>query len=125
MNIDHSTPLSFAATQGHVGMVKSLLKHGASVKTPGYGKLLPIHDSIFGKNFEVLQLIVEAGSPLNETSKLGFTALSIAAQEGWIQAAEYLLEKGADANIKENEGRSTHRGSLGPWSLLINLFRCA
>ncbi|MDB5197972.1 MAG: Ankyrin repeat-containing protein [Flaviaesturariibacter sp.] len=60
-----------------------------------------------GGNLKEVQSIVEGGSDVNWQLELtGLTPLMAAASAGKIEVVKFLLSKGADPNIKDNNGRT-------------------
>jgi len=88
----------FAAAGGHVACTKHLLELGADIKaiaraTPEY--------------LEKLTKMIEEGTVQDEDPHVdGVTALHVAAQGGHLECVNILLEAGANANIKDDEGRT-------------------
>lgn len=58
---DGATPLHFAASRGHFGVVKWLLNHGAKLSLDKYGKS-PINDAAENQQTECLNALVQHSS---------------------------------------------------------------
>ncbi len=63
---------------------------------------------------------------LNEQDIDGWTAMHYACKLGYIYAVKYLIEKGADINIKNNEKQSPLHISakFGRYSSCLELLKC-
>ena len=54
----------------------------------------------------MIRLLVENGANVNSRAELGWTPLILAARGGDLENVKYLLSKGADPNIKDEDGKS-------------------
>lgn len=93
------TMLNLAALNDDLGMIKYLLNAGADSKIKDNFGRLPIHLTC---NLTITKLLLEADPTIiNDTySKFAYTALFRALDSKKFQTAEYLLERGADPNLK-------------------------
>ncbi len=87
------TALMWAASEGHADIVKLLLAKGADPKM-----LSDSRDTTLPK--------LPAGSPVAPVSRGGLSALSFAARQGQVEAAQALLEGGSDINQKDVDGNT-------------------
>lgn len=53
-----------------------------------------------------VMLLVENGADINQTDRMGFTPLHIAAWNGYVELTEYLLQKGANPNVLSQSGNT-------------------
>jgi ankyrin repeat protein len=69
------TPLCRATSKSNVALIRALLKHGAdvSVPSPGYNGALPIHIAAIGKDVEILNMLLDANSPVDALDDAGRT----------------------------------------------------
>lgn len=58
-----------------------------------YSGLLPLHESVKSKNFEVFNRLLELGCDINSIDSIGQTALHIAASIGNVLVIEHILQK--------------------------------
>lgn len=108
------TPLSWAVACAPVRVIKTMFDRGADVQ-----KGEPLQHAIDRETdiVEVLSLLLEKGAPLNKTMyqndyqswRLYFfmglgTPLHKAADQGKVDAVQYLLGQGADTTIKDARG---------------------
>ncbi|WYZ41106.1 hypothetical protein EsH8_V_000001 [Colletotrichum jinshuiense] len=74
--VDHSTPLHFATSVGHVGAIEILLKNGADTKMEDDGRKTPLHLAVTGGNADaVVKLLEAAGDELDARDGEGATPL--------------------------------------------------
>jgi ankyrin repeat protein len=108
MSADGWTPLHLAAFFGQPGCASALLNSGADVNARSTNPMqnLPLHAGAAGRNFEVMKLLVDFGSPVNARQHGGWTALHAASQNGDISIAELLLTNGADAKARADNNQA-------------------
>jgi uncharacterized protein len=92
-----------AIREGRISQVQQLLaKHPELVNEDGPGML---ELAVENNRADVLPVLVAAGIDIDAASSLGHTALSTAASNGAFEAAQWLLDHGADVNgIAEPNG---------------------
>ncbi|EAT88511.2 hypothetical protein SNOG_04751 [Parastagonospora nodorum SN15] len=107
------TALSFAAGNGHVDVVESLLNHGAyEPDDQDYTSWTPFFWAVQGDHADIVRLFLKLkDSPLdiNQVDKSGCSALSWAAGEGSRKAMNVIIRESVsvlDVNLKNKEGRS-------------------
>ena len=108
---DGWTPLHLAAFFGHLELVKILLDAGAPMLTISNNNEanLPISAAAAGKRTAVVRLLVERGCPPDaRATDQGFTALHLAANSGNVELVEFLLQSGANRNLKTGSGETAH-----------------
>ncbi|KAM8867815.1 protein phosphatase 1 regulatory inhibitor subunit 16B [Synchiropus splendidus] len=127
------TPLHAAATCGHAGLVKILIAHGANLLAVNSDGNMPydlceddptldIIESAMAnrgitqeminetrasterKMMGDIQELLRRGDEVNQQDSLGATLLHIAAANGYVQAAELLLEGGARMDLRDSDG---------------------
>ena len=100
-----------AVHQNHPELVKILLERGADATMPWrwacwYTPLM--HSLRYSKpRYDIAQLLIDHGVDPNETNGMGMTALHIVAGQGTVDAARWLLDRGADINARDHEFEST------------------
>lgn len=91
------TPLCRAASKSNLPLVKLLLSRGADVAlpSPAYRGALPIHVAAMGNNVAILDVLLEAGSPINGVDDERRTPLRWAMDGGRNEFVHFLFSKGA------------------------------
>ncbi|MDE2711193.1 MAG: ankyrin repeat domain-containing protein [Acidobacteriota bacterium] len=90
-----------AARDGHVEVVRSLLKAGADVNAARGDGLTALHLAAEGGHQAVAEALVGAGATIDAGTRIGgYTPLQMAARGGHGAVALHLLEAGADPNAR-------------------------
>uniref|UniRef100_A0A4W5JJR8 Protein phosphatase 1 regulatory subunit 16A n=1 Tax=Hucho hucho TaxID=62062 RepID=A0A4W5JJR8_9TELE len=127
------TPLHAAATCGHAGLVKVLIQHGADLLAVNSDGNMPYdlceddptldiietamanrgitqeminetRASVERRMMGDIQELLTEGEDVNHHDSQGTTLLHIAAANGYVQAAELLLEGGARMDLRDTDG---------------------
>lgn len=100
-----------AVHQNHPELVRILLERGANATTPWrwacwYTPLM--HSLRYGApRYDIAQLLLDHGVNPNDTNGMGMTTLHILAGQGTVDAARWLLDRGADIHARDREFDST------------------
>ena len=103
--IDGNTPLYVAAMNGHNDVVRYLLHSGADVNKRASNDRLCVQVSVWNKHDNVVHTLLEHGADPRLCCDEGCSALHVAAEGGY-QNIEELIQKGADVNATDKQGRS-------------------
>lgn len=118
----NQTPLMLFSLAGAVDCAKLLIQSGANIMTcdaegwtplmvacaPGSPRRSP-ESQTTGKpssNDEMVEMLIEAKSPINIQNYQGLTPLSCAAQAGDLQSVAVLIHAGANMNLRSSNGFS-------------------
>jgi ankyrin repeat protein len=108
-------PLDLAVCNGYLKVVAQLLEKGADPLLRNHHDTV-LHQAVSGNNVEIIKLILDAikekcgndsarvGQAINVPDTEGDTPLMWAAEKGKVNAAQILLEYGADINAENEEG---------------------
>lgn len=103
------TPLHEAAKTGSVDVCKYLLQHGADANAEGCGLPFPLHIACQQGNLEIIYILenfmkkqVSDTNPFNTISN-GDTPLIAAVTSNSLKIVKYLIDKGADVNIPNDD----------------------
>lgn len=94
---DQLTALIPAASQGHVDIVKLLLKEGADVNAHDKDGITALMEASIMGHAKVVELLIGAGAEVDAKANSHVTALWLAAGEGRVDVMKVLLKNGADA----------------------------
>ncbi len=97
------TALMIAAFKQNKAVVQALIALEAEVNRPGWTALH--YAASVGAN-EIVQLLLEASAYIDAESPNQTTALMMAARGGHILTVKLLLDEGADATLKNDQGMS-------------------
>jgi uncharacterized protein len=96
-------PITVAALNGHLAIVKTLFAHGAELDGAGWTPL--IYAATNGQT-EVARYLLDSGAKVNAASPNGTSALMMAVRGGYATTVDLLLSRGADVN-QHNENGAT------------------
>ena len=112
------TALMWAAWEGHTGVVRALIAHGAAVDartTTGYTALLLAARE---GDRETTEALLDAGADVNADAEDGTTALVVATIRRHLAYAEFLLDRGADPDL--GPGFTPLHWAAGKWDTELN-----
>jgi ankyrin repeat protein len=137
------TPFLRAAWAGDLTVMRLLLKHGADPKIATFAGTTALmaaagvnwvvdqtYDEGQKNLLDAVKLCYELGLSVNDVNSMGITAVMGAANRGSDEIIEWLVEKGAKLDAKDNEGRTplawaegvflaTHPGKAKPSSMAL------
>ena len=102
-NASGETPLMMAALKGRLDAMRLLLGRGATLQRTGW---TPLHYAATAPVADAAQLLVERGAVIDAPSPNGTTPLMMASRYGLEATARWLLSRGADPRIRNEQGLS-------------------
>ncbi|WP_264723276.1 ankyrin repeat domain-containing protein [Wolbachia endosymbiont (group A) of Sphecodes monilicornis] len=121
------TLLHYAVQEGNLNLVTFLLDSGADANAQdesSYGKK-PIHIAAENNDKDIIDLLIKKGARVNDTDKNCWTPLHYAASGGQLEAARFLVDRGADINAVEasTDGKKPiHVAAMGGYENVIEFF---
>lgn len=100
-NAAGETPLMMAALRGQFDVAQRLYARGAAVDRPDW---TPLHYAASGPSLDLVRWLLELRAPINARAPDGTTPLMLAAGYGLIDVADELLQRGADAGLRNEQG---------------------
>jgi ankyrin repeat protein len=113
------TPFLTAALSGDVAVMRLLLDHGADPTIPTFAGTTALMAAaginwVFFQTYdegpkallEAVELCYQLGMDVNAVNSMGLTALHGAANRGSDDIIRFLVDKGAELNVKDKEGRT-------------------
>jgi hypothetical protein len=98
------TALHSAADNGHLEVVRSLLKCGVDVDARGYWDQSPLQRASVSGHLKVVQCLLDHGADANFQDRSQFTPLSVAVRRARFKIVGVLLEHNADVNSQDKYG---------------------
>uniref|UniRef100_A0A023F2T6 RING-type E3 ubiquitin transferase n=2 Tax=Triatoma infestans TaxID=30076 RepID=A0A023F2T6_TRIIF len=98
------TALQAASQNGHINVVKLLLKQNADVEIEDKDGDRAVHHAAFGNEPAVIELLAKAGADLNIRNSRRQTPLHIAVNKGYIGVVKTLLKLGCHPSLQDSEG---------------------
>ncbi|XP_065331956.1 E3 ubiquitin-protein ligase MIB1 [Cloeon dipterum] len=98
------TALQAASQNGHIEVLKILLRHNADVELEDKDGDRAVHHAAFGDEPAVVQLLAQAGADLNARNRRRQTALHIAVNKDHVGVVRSLLELGCHPSLQDSEG---------------------
>lgn len=105
-NANDESALMLAAIKGHQELVKTLIARDADVNKTGWTPLHYAASGVQAHSVAIVALLLEHHAYIDAASPNGTTPLMMAAQYGTREAAQLLLDEGADPTLKNQLGLS-------------------
>jgi ankyrin repeat protein len=99
---EHSTPLVWAAREGHVAAVKQLIDKGADIETHSGDSKTPLVCAIDNGHLEVVKLLLDTNADIEARDSYGATPLHCAASHGHEEVVRLLLDYKAAVDSRDD-----------------------
>jgi ankyrin repeat protein len=117
-----NAPLTYAAENGHVDVVRVLLESGANLEATNHFQRTALHEAAYEGHLEVCRLLLDWGAKVDPLDNFKYSPLHDAAQKGHLSVVKLLVEMGADVTMTnfrsltaEGEARIEGRGVVADW----------
>lgn len=101
--IDGNTALEIASQEGHLEVVRWLIKNGANPKNENTSPLILAAE---GGHFDVVKLLIDSGVEVSLKTGHETTAIYCAVKNGHTEVVKFLLDKGANPNLHDKDYKS-------------------
>ncbi|XP_064599601.1 ankyrin repeat domain-containing protein 50-like [Liolophura sinensis] len=104
----HSTPLMMAAHQGHVPVLKLLIRKGAKVDQRDRMGCSAFSLAVSSQRMDACRLLLKHGADINNVDhKYNFTPIILACRKNDTELAKWLIKKGANVRLTDVYGRNS------------------
>jgi len=102
----HGAPLQYAATWGHVEVVRVLLDHQAKVDATDTAGRTPLMWAAMEGKTKTVRLLLDRDANVNASAKGAWTPLHYAVDRGRAEMAQLLIDRGADVAARNSLGKT-------------------
>lgn len=111
-DVRNETPLHIAAREGHLEVIKVVLKAGAPIDIGDNEESTPLDVAAIFGHMEVAEYLVKKGAAIDHADVNGLTPLHFAAYNEQPEIAAFLIERGADASATTVNGSTPLHGAV-------------
>ena len=95
MDAGYQTALHWAADNGHLEVVRVLVKNGADINAGTLSDIRPLHNAVVGRHADVVQFLIAKGADVNMLNGQGESPLDEATDWGVPDIEKMLKDAGA------------------------------
>jgi RNA polymerase sigma factor (sigma-70 family) len=114
------TALALAAHFGHIETLQFLISRGGNIDAVSKHPMnvTPLHAALFSRRVEAAKVLIAAGADVrlrrggSGWPRAGWTALHYCAAYGFVELVEPLIDRGADINAPDDEGKTPLRAAI-------------
>lgn len=104
---EHQTPLMIAARLDEIEILSQLIKANTDINAEDEKKWTSMSWAVANGHERAVELLLETPlANIDHRDARGRTPFSLAAERGFVQIMQLLIEKGADPHIPDNEGHT-------------------
>lgn len=104
---DDTTPMHYAAQNGHLNVLKKLLEETSDIAAKDYNGRTPLLLAAANGKHLAVRLLLQHGAAVDDADNDGCTALHLAVENGHKSTIRILLEAKADIGAKVHHGDQT------------------
>lgn len=104
--VELSSPLTAAALNGHIDLVRFFLSNGFPIQPIQENKISPLHNALLGENIEIIKILIMAKADIEYKNQSQQTALLFAVQNNKEKCVEYLLTQDPNMKALDNDGNN-------------------
>lgn len=121
--LNECAPLHLAASEGHLEIVKILLKMGANVDALSNLLRTPLHSACIRGYSDIIEILLQSKANVNAQDRDGCTPIHFLAEGGWVEGIAICLKCNPDFTIKNIYGETPNEvaASLEVRELLVPL----
>ena len=114
------TALHSASSEGHLQVVRYLLRYGVDVNLRDSGLETPLLLASWKGNSDVVQCLLEHGADVDLRDQFQHTSLMVAANWGRVDAVRLLLEHNSEVNAQDKMGETPLHHTVTGYRLRAN-----
>jgi ankyrin repeat protein len=95
------TSLYLASSSGKLDVARFLIERGADIHTNDDN---PLHSASQNGHLDVMQMLIDIGIAIDIRNRIQMTPLALSSTKGKVEVARFLIERGADVTVRDNNG---------------------
>ena len=107
------TPLHFAATEGNIILIDSLISKGADINARNDEGMTPLMAAIIREKKDSLEHLIKRGARINVETSEKLTPLHVALSRGFYDGVNTLIQSGAKLDARDKYGNTPLHMAIG------------